>query len=90
MLVADLMTATGSIRQIGRHGVSGMKDSVLARAAFEVTVKHLLEAAVGGEEDMLRGVTENVIIGQVVPVGTGMVELLMNPGRKNPKSEEAG
>jgi len=88
MLVADLMTTTGKIRQIGRHGVSGMKDSVLARAAFEVTVKHLLEAAVAGEEDQLRGVTENVIIGQVVPVGTGMVELLMNPGKKTPKSEE--
>ncbi|MEM1872450.1 MAG: hypothetical protein QXJ00_04505, partial [Candidatus Nezhaarchaeales archaeon] len=37
MLVADLMTMTGRVRQIGRHGVSGEKASVLARAAFEVT-----------------------------------------------------
>ncbi len=88
MLVADLMTMTGQIRQIGRHGVSGEKDSVLARAAFEVTVKHLLEAAVAGEEDMLRGVTENVIIGQVIPVGTGVVELLMTPGQGGGRSEE--
>jgi len=77
ILVADLMTSTGRIRQIGRHGVSGEKSSVLARAAFEVTVKHLLDAAAHGEEDALEGVTENVIVGQPIPLGTGIVELFM-------------
>jgi DNA-directed RNA polymerase subunit A" len=79
MLVADLMTATGDIRQIGRHGVSGEQSSVLARAAFEVTVKHLIQAAVTGEEDKLQGITESVIIGQTMPMGTGMIDLLMIP-----------
>ncbi len=78
ILIADLMTITGKIRQIGRHGVSGEKSSILARAAFEVTVKHLLEAAIHGEEDPLEGVTENVIVGQTIPLGTGMVELFMH------------
>jgi DNA-directed RNA polymerase subunit A" len=77
ILVADLMTSTGRIRQIGRHGVSGEKSSVLARAAFEVTVKHLLDAAAHGEVDPLEGVTENVIVGQPIPLGTGLVELFM-------------
>jgi len=78
MLVADSMTFTGRIRQVGRHGVAGEKESVLARAAFEVTVKHLVEAAVRGEVDKLRGVTENVIVGSVpIPIGTGMVKLMM-------------
>lgn len=77
ILIADLMTSTGRIRQIGRHGVSGEKSSVLARAAFEVTVKHLLDAASHGEEDALEGVTENVIVGQSIPLGTGVVELFM-------------
>lgn len=77
ILVADLMTSTGRIRQIGRHGISGEKSSVLARAAFEVTVKHLLDAASHGEEDALEGVTENVIVGQPIPLGTGLVELFM-------------
>lgn len=77
MLVADLMTATGEVKQIGRHGVSGEKPSVFARAAFEVTVKHLLEASLRGEQDILRGVAENVIIGQEIPLGTGSLELLM-------------
>jgi len=78
MLVADIMTSTGRVRQIGRHGASGEKASVLARAAFEVTVKHLLEAAARGEVDKLRGVAENVIVGSdLIPVGSGMVELYM-------------
>ena len=85
MLVADLMTVSGDIRQIGRHGISGEKESVLARAAFEVTVKHLIEASVKGEEDSLSGITENVIVGQLIPVGTGAVDLLMG---KYPKQED--
>ncbi len=78
-MVADIMTRTGRVRQIGRHGVSGEKESFLARAAFEMTTKHLFEAAVKGDVDPLTGVTENVIVGQIVPVGTGMVELYVVP-----------
>ncbi|WXG40511.1 MAG: DNA-directed RNA polymerase subunit A'' [Candidatus Freyarchaeum deiterrae] len=89
MLVADLMTVSGDIRQIGRHGISGEKESVLARAAFEVTVKHLIEASVKGEEDTLSGITENVIVGQMIPVGTGAIDLLMGqyPKQENKKEE---
>ncbi len=79
MLVADIMTWSGTVRQVGRHGVAGEKPSVLARAAFEVTVKHLFDASARGEVDYIRGVTENVIIGQLAPVGTAMVMLEMNP-----------
>ncbi len=78
LLVADSMTFTGKVRQVGRHGVAGEKSSVLARAAFEVTVKHLIDAAVRGEVDTLSGVTENVIVGSLpIPVGTGIVRLMM-------------
>ncbi|EHR78687.1 DNA-directed RNA polymerase subunit A'' [Thermococcus litoralis DSM 5473] len=77
MLVADMMTLDGIVRPIGRHGVVGTKASVLARAAFEITVQHLLQAAERGEVDPLNGVVENVLIGQPVPVGTGIVRLAM-------------
>ncbi len=80
MLVSDIMTQDGNLRQIGRHGISGEKESVLARASFEVTVKHLLNSAARGERDKLRGITENVIIGQIIPLGTGTVDLIMWPG----------
>ncbi|SNZ06397.1 DNA-directed RNA polymerase, subunit A [Natronoarchaeum philippinense] len=77
MLVADIMTNKGTIESIGRHGISGNKDSVLARAAFEVTVNHLLDAAIHGEVDDLDGVTENVIVGKPIKLGTGDVDLRM-------------
>ncbi|MGA9171105.1 MAG: DNA-directed RNA polymerase subunit A' [Nitrososphaeraceae archaeon] len=77
MLVADLMTSKGYLQQIGRHGIAGTKTSVLARAAFEITVPTIAKASLEGQVETLRGVTENVIVGATVPVGTGMVELYM-------------
>lgn len=77
MLVADMMTTRGTMRQVGRHGVSGEKTSVLARASFEITTKHLLDACIHGETDRLDGIIENIIAGQPIPLGTGSVELTM-------------
>ena len=76
MLVADMMCMDGEVKQIGRHGIAGEKESVLSRAAFEVTVNHLLDAAVANEIDELSGVTENVIVGQPIQLGTGDVKLI--------------
>lgn len=77
MLLADLMTFTGGIKGIVRTGITREKKSPFARAAFEETVKHLLDAAFKGERDELNGVVENIIVGQPVKVGTGRVELIM-------------
>ena len=82
MLVSDIMTNNGEISSIGRHGISGAKESVLARAAFEVTVNHLLDAAVHGEIDTLAGVTENVIVGKPIKLGTGDVDLRVGTADK--------
>ena len=88
MLVADMMTSTGEVKQIGRHGVSGAKSSILARAAFEITVPNIVDAAIKGEADPLLGVTENVIVGQSIPIGTGLVNLYMSTlSDKQEKSE---
>jgi len=89
MLVADIMTNTGDIQSIGRHGISGSKESVLARAAFEVTVSHLIDAAVYGEVDDLNGVTENVIVGKPIKLGTGDVNLRMRAtGDREPSKSD--
>lgn len=77
MLVADMMTSEGVVKSIGRHGISGEKSSVLARAAFEETGKHLLNASIRGETDKLTGIIENVIVGQPIPHGTGSVGVIM-------------
>ena len=79
MLVADMMTSEGVVKSIGRHGISGEKSSVLARAAFEETGKHLLHASIRGEMDDLTGIIENIIIGQPIPLGTGSVSVTMKP-----------
>ncbi len=84
MLVADLMCSQGKLQQIGRHGIAGTKDSVLARAAFEITVPTIAHAALGGEVEQLRGVTENVIVGSNIPIGSGTVDLYMNTSKKRP------
>lgn len=85
MLIADAMTSSGGIKSIGRHGLSGQKVGILARAAFEETIKHLVNASAASEEDLLIGVTENILIGQTVPVGTGRVRLSMKFKRKKAK-----
>ena len=77
MLVADIMTSEGVVKSIGRHGISGEKSSVLARAAFEETGKHLLHASIRGEVDELTGIIENIIIGQPIPLGTGSIGVKM-------------
>jgi DNA-directed RNA polymerase subunit A" len=83
MLIASAMTVNGIVRAIGRHGISGDKSSVLARAAFEITVDNLLMAGVKGEYEELDGVVKNVIVGQPIHLGTGMVELTMK--KQKPK-----
>jgi len=76
-LVSDTMCADGRVKAVGGHGISGDKASILARASFEETVKHLLRAAAYNESDPLNGVVENIIVGQVINLGTGVPELIM-------------
>lgn len=76
MLVGDVMTVEGEVMSIGRYGVAGAKTSILARAAFEETIKHLVRASIRGEVDNFEGIFENVMVGQVIPSGTGMFDLV--------------
>ncbi|MEM0139461.1 MAG: DNA-directed RNA polymerase subunit A'' [Ferroplasma sp.] len=82
MLVADMMTFSGAVRAVGRQGISGRKSSVLARAAFEITSKHLLKAGLLGEIDPLAGVAENIIVGQPITLGTGAIDLVYKGTKK--------
>ncbi len=76
MLVADIMCVDGDVKGITRFGVVNEKSSVLARSSFETPLKHIVTAALGGEEDRLRSVVENVMINQPVPLGTGLPGLV--------------
>ncbi len=85
MLLSDIMTFTGEVRDIGRYGVSGKKASVLARANFEETKRHLINASFYGETDTLEGSIENILIGQLAPIGTGMVDLTVDLSKMKKK-----
>ena len=76
MLVADTMCISGDVKGITRYGIVSEKSSVLARASFETPIKHIINASLVGELDMLNSVVENVMLNQPVPVGTGMSGLI--------------
>lgn len=63
--------ATGERLLLGITKVSLSTDSFLAAASFMETARVLIDAAVTGREDNLGGLKENVIIGRLIPVGTG-------------------
>ncbi|KAL2754016.1 hypothetical protein ACRALDRAFT_1075933 [Sodiomyces alcalophilus JCM 7366] len=70
-LLADVMTFKGEVLGITRFGLSKMRDSVLQLASFEKTPDHLFEAAAGMKTDEIEGVSESIIMGQTMSVGTG-------------------
>lgn len=76
MFIADMLTSTSVIKGITRSGITGEKESVLARASFETPVRHLIGASLLGEEDQLNSVIENVMLNQPVPLGTGLPDLI--------------
>ncbi len=85
MFIADLMTAKGEIKGITRSGITEEKESVLARASFETPIRHLINASLIGEVDMLNSVVENVMINQPIPLGTGLPSLITKFGGKENK-----
>src|SRR3989344_504039 len=88
LLVSDLMTHSGEIMGITRTCITGSKESVLARASFETPLKHLVNAALIGETDMLNSVVENVMLNQAVPLGTGLPGLLAKMKKDGSGKEE--
>ena len=79
MLLADLMTFKGEVLGITRFGLAKMKESVLMLASFERTSDHLFDAAYYGEKDAICGVSECIIMGIPMNIGTGMFKLLHRP-----------
>jgi DNA-directed RNA polymerase III subunit RPC1 len=66
------MTFKGDVLGITRFGVSKMRESVLMLASFEKTTDHLFDAAVHGRSDEIVGVSECIIMGIPIPIGTGL------------------
>lgn len=76
LLLSDVMTFKGEVLGITRFGVSKMRESVLMLASFEKTTDHLFDAAVHGRSDEVVGVSECIIMGIPIPIGTGLPTIL--------------
>ncbi|KAK0107000.1 hypothetical protein ONS95_003715 [Cadophora gregata] len=81
-LLADVMTYKGEVLGITRFGLSKMRDSVLQLASFEKTPDHLFDAAAGMKIDLIEGVSECIIMGQTMSVGTGAFQVVRKLGLK--------
>jgi DNA-directed RNA polymerase III subunit RPC1 len=75
-LLADVMTFKGDVYGITRFGLQKTRDSVLQLASFEKTPDHLFEAAARGKVDSIDGVSECIIMGQSVKLGTGAMQVI--------------
>ncbi|XP_036146712.1 DNA-directed RNA polymerase III subunit RPC1 isoform X2 [Monomorium pharaonis] len=88
MLLADLMTGRGEVLGITRQGLAKMKESVLNLASFEKTADHLFDAAYYGQKDIICGVSESIIMGLPVPLGTGIFKLLHKADKDEPRTRK--
>ncbi|XP_011179865.1 DNA-directed RNA polymerase II subunit RPB1 [Zeugodacus cucurbitae] len=77
-LLCDVMTAKGHLMAITRHGINRQDTGALMRCSFEETVDVLMDAAAHAETDPMRGVSENIIMGQLPRMGTGCFDLLLD------------
>ncbi|KAI8929830.1 hypothetical protein BC831DRAFT_442224 [Entophlyctis helioformis] len=81
MLLADLMSFKGEVLGITRFGIAKMKDSVLMLASFEKTTDHLFEASFYSKHDKIQGVSECIIMGAPMSLGTGLFKLVQQTDR---------
>lgn len=69
------MTSKGCLMPITRHGINRNGNRPLTQCSFEESVDILYRAAAFGQHDKLLGVSDNIMLGNMCPVGTGAFEL---------------
>lgn len=72
---------------ITRFGVTKMKTSTLMLASFEMTTDILYESAMHCRKDEIKGVSECIIMGNMIPVGTGIFKVMYDETIKGPQQE---
>ena len=76
--LSDCMTFGGYIMAISRHGINRGESGPILRASFEETVDVFMQSSLYSQSDVLNGVTENIMMGQLGKLGTGLVDLLVD------------
>ena len=77
-LLCDTMCQKGFLMAITRHGINRVDRGPLMKCSFEEMVEMLVDAAMYGETDHMRGVSENVMLGQLAPIGTNCFDLVVD------------
>jgi len=80
-VLIDMMTHNGIITSIDRHGLSKIDADPLAKASFEKTMDHFINAALFNEKDCLKSVSSRVILGKVIQGGTGAFDILLDTNK---------
>jgi DNA-directed RNA polymerase III subunit RPC1 len=89
-LLADVMTHRGLVLGITRYGIQKMNSGVLTMASFERTTEHLYDAAVKQRGDKTLSVSESIIVGSHVPLGTNSCDLLLTSEARTSSRSGAG
>jgi DNA-directed RNA polymerase II subunit RPB1 len=77
-LLADMMTATGGITSIDRHGINKTDSDPLSKASFETPLDKFVKAAVFNETDAMRSVSSQIMVGKTFKGGTGLCTLILD------------
>jgi DNA-directed RNA polymerase II subunit RPB1 len=80
-LLVDMMTHNGETTSIDRHGLSKLESDPCARASFEQTMDHFINAAIFNEKDTMKSISSNVMLGKVIPGGTGSFDLMIDTNK---------
>eukprot|EP01054_Gregarina_sp_Poly1_P003122 Gregarina_sp_Poly_1__3121@NODE_187_length_11680_cov_128_523810_g166_i0_p1_GENE_NODE_187_length_11680_cov_128_523810_g166_i0NODE_187_length_11680_cov_128_523810_g166_i0_p1_ORF_typecomplete_len1811_score286_02RNA_pol_Rpb1_5/PF04998_17/7_8e02RNA_pol_Rpb1_5/PF04998_17/9_2e116RNA_pol_Rpb1_1/PF04997_12/1_5e85RNA_pol_Rpb1_2/PF00623_20/2_5e70RNA_pol_Rpb1_6/PF04992_14/1_2e54RNA_pol_Rpb1_3/PF04983_18/1_1e38RNA_pol_Rpb1_7/PF04990_12/1e37RNA_pol_Rpb1_4/PF05000_17/1_8e35_NODE_187_length_11680_cov_128_523810_ len=86
-ILCDVMTQRGHLMPITRNGINRVERGCLAKCSFEETVEILMQAACFGETDHLKGITENIMLGQLAQFGTGICDIIIDDAKlKDPST----
>ena len=86
-LLCDKMCQNGDIMSVSRHGIKKENIGPLAKASFEETTDQLLEASLFGSFDSIKGVSSNIMVGQIPTCGTGDSTVLLDEDLLNTQEE---
>lgn len=77
-LLVDVMTNQGTLVSVDRHGVNKSESGPWHRASFEETTTQLINASIFNEEDIMTGVSANIMFGQFIPSGTNAFRIVLD------------
>ena len=77
-VLVDMMTYSGEVISIDRHGLNKVDNDPLSRASFEKTMEHFINAALFSETDKLKSISSRIALGRVIPGGTGSFDIILD------------